>query len=166
MLIDAECWLICSLMLTDTGWCWLNLTDRNWYWLMLIDADWCWLMLIDADRFSLKLICADWCWLVLINADWSWLSLIYAQIRFNQVFFCRSVPPELLWSFFNLKLNQVETRAWLNDVPGVRAMLSTFCFLKMKKRTAWIIQPEVKSSRIESMIEWCACESWHFVLPS
>ena len=57
---------------------------------MLIDADWSWLMLIDA----------DWCWLALNNADWCWLMLIEARIRFNQVFFCRSVTPELLRSFF------------------------------------------------------------------
>ena len=61
---------------------------------MLIDADWCWLMLVDADWYQLMLIDADWCWLI------CWLMLIDAQIRFNWVFFCRSVPTELLRSFF------------------------------------------------------------------
>ena len=36
-------------------------------------------------------------WLILI--DLFWLVLIDAQIRFNQVLFCRSVPPEFLRSF-------------------------------------------------------------------
>ena len=39
---------------------------------------------------------------MLIEADWCWLMLIDAQIRFKWVFFCRSVPPELLRSFFDL----------------------------------------------------------------
>ena len=58
----------------------------------LYDAGWCWLMLTDDDR-------RDWGWLMLIDADWCWLMLIDAEIRFNQVFFCRSVPPQLLRSF-------------------------------------------------------------------
>ena len=97
-------------MLTDIGWCYMKPTDHAWCWLILIDANWCWLMLIDADCFWLKLIWTDWCWLMLINADWCWLMLIDAdwcwlmlidaQIRFNQVFFYRSVPPKLLRSLF------------------------------------------------------------------
>ena len=87
-------------MLIDTDWCWLMLIDSDWCWLiqiigirlMLIDSDWSWLVLIDADR----------CWLILINADWYWSMLIDAQIRFNQVIFCRSVPPELFRPFFVL----------------------------------------------------------------
>ena len=31
------------------------------------------------------------------HADWYWLMLINAQTRFNQVFFCQSIPPEFLW---------------------------------------------------------------------
>ena len=38
-----------------------------------------------------------WCWLMVIHADWYWLMLINAQTRFNQVFFCQSIPPEFLW---------------------------------------------------------------------
>ena len=62
---------------------------------MLIDVDWCWLMLIDI----------DWCWLMLIDAYWCWSMLIDANWLFNQVFFCRSIPPEFLWSFYSLLLD-------------------------------------------------------------
>ena len=71
----------------------LNFLWTHWDWLMLIDADWCWLMLID------MLIYADW------YVDWcllTWFFLIDDQLRFNQVFFCRSVPPEFLRSFLSL----------------------------------------------------------------
>ena len=44
------------------------------------------------------LIDDDWCWLI------CWLMLIDAQIRFNRVFFCRSVLPELLRSFLSLSI--------------------------------------------------------------
>ena len=47
------------------------------------------------------LIEADECWLMLINAAWCWLMFINAQMRFNRVFYCQSVPPELLRSFLN-----------------------------------------------------------------
>ena len=81
---------------------------------MLTDTDWCSLMLIDA----------DWRWRFLIWADWCWWMLIDAQIRFSQVFFCRSVPPELLRWFLFL-LSQCKTPAWkswlcLNRVDSIR----------------------------------------------
>ena len=92
ILIDDDwCWLICWMlidMLIDADCYWLMLTDAEWS--CLIYANWCWLMLIDADWSWLKLSCADWCSLILIDA----------RIRFNKVFFCRSVPLELLRSFF------------------------------------------------------------------
>ena len=34
------------------------------------------------------------------HADRCWLMPIDTQLRVNQVFFCQSVPPEYLWSFF------------------------------------------------------------------
>ena len=80
-------------------WCWLMQIDAHWDWLMLINADWCRLMLI----------CTDWCWLMLTDADWCWLMLIdmtiAARIRFNQVFFCLSIPSEFLQLFLNKGLN-------------------------------------------------------------
>ena len=90
---------IVAKSITNVDWCWLMLIDSDWSWLVLIDAHWCWLVLIDADWCWLMLICADWCWLVLVDDECCWLMLIDAQIRFNCVFFCRSVPPELLRSF-------------------------------------------------------------------
>ena len=35
---------------------------------------------------------------MLIGSDWCWLMLIDARIRFNQVYFCQTVLPELLRS--------------------------------------------------------------------
>ena len=99
------CWLI-------TGWCWLIVLDTDWCWLMLIDADWCWLTLIEAEWCWLMLIDTDWCWLVLIDADWCWLMLINAQIRFNRVFFCRSVPPEFLRSFLGSGYSETSRNSW------------------------------------------------------
>ena len=74
---------------------------------MLINTDWCLLMLIDA----------FWYWLI------CWLMLIDAQIRFNRVFFCRSVHPELLRSFFlslfvYLYLYQYLIENWLEVCKG------------------------------------------------
>ena len=85
MLIDAD-WYAdwYRLMPTDTDWCWLIMLDADWFWLMLTDSDWSWLVLIE-----------------LINAAWCWLMFINAQMRFNRVFCCQSVPPELLRSFLN-----------------------------------------------------------------
>ena len=110
------------LIYTDavyTDWCWLML-------FMLIDADWCWLMLIDADWCRLMLIDADWGWLMPIDAGWCWLicwlMLIDAQIRFNPVFFCRSVPPELLRSFFDWCLQRANP--WKKNIKDVCEM---FC---------------------------------------
>ena len=81
------------------------LIDADWHadcwWLIVIDADRCWLILIDSDWCWLFLISADWCWYMLIDAVWFCLMLFDAQTRFNCVFFCRSVPPELLRSFFS-----------------------------------------------------------------
>ena len=110
-LIDADCWLI----MADADWRWLIVLDADWCWLMLIDADWCWLTLIVSDFCWLMLMDATECWLMLMNADWCWLRLIDAQIRFNKVFFCRSVPPELLRSFYSvivLILNENKLYIW------------------------------------------------------
>ena len=126
MLTDRD---LCLLILIDSDWSWLILIDANSYWLMLIDADWCWLMLIDADWCWLMLIDADWCQLMLIDAIWcsnkvqpgfclsfwnssqwtgsDFLDRIVKGLYFwniilatLSVFVCRSVPPELLRSFF------------------------------------------------------------------
>ena len=109
MLTDRD-WSL--MMLIDADWFrvfWQMLTDSDWYWLVLIDADRCWLMLVDGDWWWLMLIDADWCWLIY------WLMLIDAQTRFNRVFFCRSVPPELLRSF--LKPVQMLQKVRHMDVP-------------------------------------------------
>ena len=116
MLTDND-WCCLKFILIDTDWCWLvligflsMLINFNWCWLVLIYADWCWficwmicwLLLTDADWCWLILIGTYRCWLILIDADWCWLMLIVAQKSFNQVFFCRCVPLELLWWFLAL----------------------------------------------------------------
>ena len=102
---DNWCGFICWLMLIDADWYLLMLIGDDWCWLvlndLLFDTNWCWLMLIDVDWCRLMLIDAGWCWLINTD-DWWLIMLLDAQIRSNQVLFCRSVPPEFLRSFFIL----------------------------------------------------------------
>ena len=95
----------------------------DWCWLIVIDAGWCWLILIDA----------GWFWFMLIDAYWCWLMSIYAQIRFNWVFFCRGVPPELLRSFLRLKSRWKCFCAEVDDDEEKNTLIVVMLFWKLWK---------------------------------
>ena len=97
------------------------LIDAVWY------ADWYWLMLTD---------CA-WGWLKLLSAEWCWLML---KKRFNCVFFCRSVPPELLRSFFSKSYwprREREMRIQFLRLKQIKHFFSRLCEIMTRVNDWW-----------------------------
>ena len=78
------------------------------------------------------------------DADWCLLILIDAQIRFNHVFFCRSVPPELLQSFFNF------------DLPNATVSQSSLWI------PSTIVSMQRKTPHTTELVQCSAQHDWHY----